>query len=53
MQPLQMPPGAQDEAHHEVVVGRGGHQDVLEIAAAGGHVVGVKAQVGDEVGQDR
>ena len=51
MQPLQMPPGAQDEAHHEVVVGRGGHQDVLELAAARGHVVGAQAQLGDEVGQ--
>ena len=52
-QPLQVAAGAQDEAHHEVVVGRGGHEDVLEFAAARGHVVGVQAQVGDEVGQHR
>lgn len=42
---------AEDEPHHELAVGRLGDQEVLELAAAAGHVVRGEVRVREERGE--
>ncbi len=42
---------AQDETHHEATIGGDCDQQILEFTAAGGHVVGLKFELGNESGE--